>query len=204
MVLAVAAAVPVLARVNPRRLADLGVDPTLLVPPLAALGVAGLAVTLALWRRRGVEALGAVIALSWLVTGFWVNPLLNAGRYPAPFMAEVARRIGPGAELGMLGWREQFVLAADRPLATFGYARRDLEAEAREGAAWLLAGPTRWLLVPEEGLRGCFDEARVVLVGQRHGRVWYLAGADDVTDACRGWAPAVDPRHRGVPAHDPD
>ncbi len=47
VVLAVAAAVPVLARVNPRRLEDLGVDPTLLVPPLAALGVAGLAVTLA-------------------------------------------------------------------------------------------------------------------------------------------------------------
>ena len=183
--LAVAGAVPVLARINPRRLEDLGVDPTLLVPPLAALGVAGLVVTVLLWRRRGVEALGAVIALSWLVTGLWVNPLLNAGRYPAPFMAEVARRIGPGAELGMLAWREQFVLAADRPLVTFGYARRDLEVEAREGAAWLLAAPGRRLLVTREGLPACFDEAAVSLVGPRHGRTWYLAGPDAVTDACR-------------------
>jgi len=183
--LAVAGAVPVLARVNPRRLEDLGVDPALLVPPLAALGVAGLVVTVVLWRRRGVEALGAVIALSWLVTGFWVNPALNAGRYPAPFMAEVARRIAPGAELGMLAWREQFVLAADRPLVTFGYARRDLDAEAREGAAWLLAGADRRLLVPREGLPGCFDETKLSLVGPRHGRIWYLAGAGAVTDACR-------------------
>ena len=68
---------------------------------------------------------------------------------------------------------------------TFGYARRDLEVEAREGAAWLLAAPGRRLLVTREGLPACFDEAAVSLVGPRHGRTWYLAGPDAVTGACR-------------------
>jgi 4-amino-4-deoxy-L-arabinose transferase-like glycosyltransferase len=182
--LAVAAAAPWLARLNPARLEDLGVDPTKLVPPLVVIGAAGLVGALGWGRRRPIAVLGGTIALSWLVAGLWVNPVLNPGRYPAPFMADVARRIGPEAALGQLGWREQFALAADRPLVTFGYARRDLEAESREGAAWLLSGGNRRLLVPSANLSPCFDPTLVEEVGPRHGRTWFLAGAGSVTAAC--------------------
>lgn len=184
LLLAAAAAAPWLARINPRRLEDLGVDPARLVPPLVVIGAAGLAAALLYGRRRPVAALGGVVALTWLVAGLWVNPLLNSGRYPAPFMADVARRIGPDAALGQLGWREQFVLAADRPIVTFGYARRDLEEEGREGAAWLLSGSNRWLLIPSASLAPCFDTSLVEEIGTRHGRKWFLASAGSVTPAC--------------------
>lgn len=189
--LAAAAAAPWLARVNPGRLEDLGVDPARLAPPLALIGAAGLVGALVWGSRRPVAVLGGTIALSWLVVGVWVNPLLNPGRYPAPFMAEVSRRIGPTAALGQLGWREQFVLAADRPLVTFGYARRDLEAESREGAAWLLSEANRWLLVPSANLPPCFDPALVEEIGPRHGKTWFLAGAGSVTPACLATAVPV-------------
>ncbi|MFZ5786154.1 MAG: ArnT family glycosyltransferase [Acidobacteriota bacterium] len=197
--LAAAVAAPWLARVNPGRLEDLGVDPAALVPPLAAIGAAGLAGVLAWGRRRPVAVLGGTIALSWLVVGLWVNPLLNAGRYPAPFMAEVARRIGAGAGLGQLGWREQFALAADRPLVTFGYARRDLEAESREGAAWMLSGADRRLLVPSASLAPCFDRSLVDELGPRHGRTWFLAGADSVTPACLPSTVPIAPANGAAP-----
>jgi len=67
------------------------------------------------------------------------------------------------------------VLHADRPVTTFGYFREDVEREARDGAAWQCAGRDRWLLLPEESLRPCFDRDSCTPLGMRHRRSWYLA-----------------------------
>ena len=162
----------------------------LLAAPLAALAVAGGLLTLLL-RRRGEAALAAFLGCTWLVVGWWVQPLLNPMRSAAPFMATVGALAGPGGEIALVQWKEQFVLHADRPVRHFGYFREDLEGETREAAAWLLAGPDRSVLLPRESLAPCFDADRCVGLGQRHRKEWLVARVDAVTPACGGAAVAA-------------
>jgi 4-amino-4-deoxy-L-arabinose transferase-like glycosyltransferase len=158
-------------------------DLRVMVTPLGVLGAVGLALAGAL-RRRGPYALLAFSLLAWLFVGWWINPLLNDVRYPRRFMARVEALSGPGAELGQVNWREQFVLATDRPLRTFGYARRDGDAETREAAAWLGAGARRRLLVPAGQMAPCFAVAGAEHLGFRHGRDWYLVSPAAIEPAC--------------------
>jgi 4-amino-4-deoxy-L-arabinose transferase-like glycosyltransferase len=161
----------------------------LLAAPLAALALAGVLLALLL-RLRGEAALGVFLACTWLVVGWWVQPLLNPMRSAAPFMARVGEVAGPRGEIALVQWKEQFVLHADRPVHHFGYFREDLEPEAREAAAWLLAAPRRVVLLPRESLAPCFDASRCADLGQRHRKLWFVAGADAVTAECGGGADA--------------
>jgi 4-amino-4-deoxy-L-arabinose transferase-like glycosyltransferase len=151
---------------------------------LGVLGLFGLALA-GLGRRHGPSALLVFTGVSWLVVGWWIYPLLNDVRYPRRFMARVEAVAGPGAELGQVNWREQFVLATDRPLRTFGYARRDGEAEMREAASWLAAGAQRRLLVPAAQMAPCFAIGRAEHLGFRHGRDWYLVPPLAIEPPCR-------------------
>ena len=154
-----------------------------MLTPLAVLGLLGLVIAAAL-RRRGPVALLAFTAGAWLTVGWWINPLLNDVRYPRRFMARAEALAGPDAELGQVNWREQFVLATGRPLRTFGYARRDGDAECREAAGWLAAGVGRRLLVPAGQIEPCFDAARSERLGFRHGRDWFLVPPAAIEPAC--------------------
>jgi len=162
--------------------------PLSVVWPVLALGVLG-ATTAALLRRRGVVALLTLMFATWMATGWWIQPELNATRSAAPMMATVGATIGPGGELALVQWKEQFVLFADRPVKHFGYFRTDTDREAHEAAAWALAAPNRWVLLPRESLAPCFVEARCVDVGQRNRREWLLAPAAAVISFCRNGLP---------------
>jgi len=161
--------------------------------PLLVLAAVGAALAFAL-RRRGALALATFLACTWLVTGWWVQPLLNPMRSAAPFMTRIGELAGPEGEIALVQWKEQFVLHADRPVRHFGYFREDVEQEAREAAAWLLGAPRRLAVLPRESLPPCFDASRCIELGQRHRREWLAAGADAVTPACGGPVPGAAPR----------
>jgi 4-amino-4-deoxy-L-arabinose transferase-like glycosyltransferase len=171
---------PALLEIAARNEFDLHV----MLVPLVLLAVIGAALAALSWGR-GPEALLAFTLITWVVVGCWIYPLLNDVRFPRRFMARVEAMAGPDAELGQVNWREQFVLATDRPLRTFGYARRDGEAENREAAGWLAADARRRLLVPENQMTPCFAMERAVRLGRRHGRDWYLVPPDALEPSCR-------------------
>lgn len=156
---------------------------TALVPPIFLLG--GLAILCALaGPRRAVFALPLFLGVAWVIAGWWLMPVLNTGRSAAPFMARVAGVIGPGREIGIVAWREQFALHADRPVVTFGYGRRDLDQESVDAAAWVAGSPNRWLMVPKESLESCFAEEKAIQLGSRSRRIWYLVRSDAIRSDC--------------------
>lgn len=145
----------------------------------AAVGGFGLGSALWFGRRRAHAALVAMLTALWLLYSLVGAPLLNDGSSSRGLMRNVGAAIGPAAELGLVGWREQQLLMADRPAADFGF-KRDVALQFADGVRWQRTRPhTRWLLVEEgQGLPACIDRARARDMDVANGRRWWLLDAE--------------------------
>lgn len=146
---------------------------------LAAMFVAtgGVGIGALLWfgRRRAQAALVALLATLWVLYSLVAAPLLNDGSSSRGLMRQVGTAIGPTAQLGLVGWREQQLLMADRPAADFGF-KRDPKAQFADALGWQRqATPApRWLLVEGSVLPACVDTARARDMGNANRRRWWL------------------------------
>ncbi|HEY0333251.1 MAG TPA: glycosyltransferase family 39 protein [Stenotrophomonas sp.] len=135
--------------------------------------------------RRSAWALLSLLAVMWVVYGLVGYPILNASSSSRGVMEAVGRRIGPDAELGMVAWKEQNLLMADRPAANFGF-NVYWDEQLRRGVAWQAEHPdTRWLLVQEVALLACVDRSRAHMAGVANRRRWWLVPAHAVIAPCR-------------------
>ncbi len=145
------------------------------VAPLLSLGV-GIAVVCLLARpARGVLAYGAALVLTILLVSFWINPVIDGRRSGADFMRKVEAVVPAERELGWVGYKEQYLLQARRPLVTFGHARwREGQQEANDAALWLSRSGDRALLADREVVQECFGSARSRSVGMANRTEWFL------------------------------
>jgi 4-amino-4-deoxy-L-arabinose transferase-like glycosyltransferase len=167
-----------------------------LVLALAGLGMA-------LWRKPVAAWLATTCALA--VTFSWaVAPAMNPERSGAAFMRDVQARLRPGELLGLVAYKEQFLLYLQEPSVNFGHRRwQEGPVEGYDASAWLGAAPNRVLLVPESSLKPCFDQSgEKQLAGNSAGDDWYLLrGAPNADCASRGNADRAiryDPRAAGT------
>jgi len=172
------------------------IDP---VAPLAVAGALMLAMTLAAGPARGAVACAGAVAVVMLVTGFWINPAIDGERSSRLFVREVERRAADISELGLVAYKEQYLLQSTRPTFNFGHARwREAEAEMSDAAAWLEAAPGRGLLVDEDNLERCFSPEAAIAVGAANRQRWYLVTVPARRECVVGGDPAVaryyDPR----------
>jgi 4-amino-4-deoxy-L-arabinose transferase-like glycosyltransferase len=151
---------------------------------LVGLCVGGVA-WLAAGPQRGMYSIAGYLLSFWLLYGLYAYPLLNRARSPASMMAEVGRRIGPDAALGLVAWKEQIVLHADRPIVHFGYRQSGSDAEWDHAIRWLASGGKRYLLVPEGALGACLIRSRLTKIDHIHREDWLLADADAIRLECR-------------------
>jgi hypothetical protein len=98
-------------------------------------------------------------------------------------MAQVGERIGPRAQLGLLHWKEQLLLFADRPTQTFGF-NRPVSAQVRDAIVWLEANGSRWLLLSGKALKPCFLPGRAIDMGIRHRQRWWLLNRYAIAPRC--------------------
>lgn len=143
-------------------------------PPILALGAVTLGLGSFAGKRRAFPAMALFLGCFWLIHGLWVCPLLNTGRSSAPLMAKVGEIIGPEAELGLVSWKEQTLLFADRPAMTFGFLYSSRTEQLEKAEVWRHGAPNRWLLVPDATAVEGFDPEGLVTVGWKHRRTWYL------------------------------
>jgi len=141
---------------------------------LLALGIGMLLV--AAWARRQRAGLGVVLAtaLLWSIYGLVFAPALDPYSSAAGLMRKVGERIGPDAELGMVAWREQNLLQADRPVTEFGF-KADWSTQWAKAGPWLAQAPERrWLFVLREALSPCVDAGQAIEIGQSNRNHWLL------------------------------
>ncbi len=122
---------------------------------------------------------GAWLAV-WVGLGFGVLPRLDRERSGAAVMAKVRDELPPGGELGLVGWKEQFVLQAGMPVTDFGYRRHDKVRELGEAMAWAMESPRRRVLVAEDhpGLKLDYGSGGTFL-GVFHRQRWWLVSAGE-------------------------
>ena len=141
---------------------------------LMAVGGWGLASLLWFGPRRPLASMASLLTGLWVGFGLLMAPLLNDSSSARGLMAQVGQEIGPKAELGLVAWREQNLLMADRPAATFGF-KVDFKEQMRRGLAWQAQRPdTRWLLVQDVALAECVDATLSTHMGSANRRGWTL------------------------------
>jgi 4-amino-4-deoxy-L-arabinose transferase-like glycosyltransferase len=144
------------------------VSPLALIGPLLAVGVCVALVCSIARPARGFAAYGVTIVASLLVIGFWLDPMANDERSGARFMRHVQAMTSDVRELGLVAYKEDYLLNATRSVTTFGHARwREAEQEADDAAAWLAAAPGRVLLVDQRTRERCFATAHAQVVDAR-------------------------------------
>lgn len=170
--------------------AEFGLDIWLLLGTLAAIGLGWL-----VWGRlrRGLYALCGFLLSLWLVYGLLGYPLLDAERSYRELMTAAAAKLPPGSELGIVDWREQMMLQADRPVRHFGYRRGGRREELMDALRWLVTGRERRVMLPETAFHDCIHKAAAVPLAIRYGVHWYLIDTTALTDACRAHAIALGP-----------
>lgn len=140
------------------------------------IGLGLVALGLVAWARgrRAGSALVAATAALWTVTGLGVMPALDPYSSSAALMQRVGERIGPHAELGMLAWKEQNLLQADRPVTDFGF-KASWQAQWAQAGPWLAQAPQRrWLFVLKQAVPACVARAQVVEIGESNRNQWQL------------------------------
>ena len=151
---------------------------------LVGVAIAGLLLS-TLPLRRAPVGYALLIWTIFLSAGVLVLPRMNEVSSARHFMRTLRPLLAADEELGMLAWREQFVLQSDRPVKTFGYGRGDFDPEAREAARWLLSRDRRALLVTDEHAAFCFDEAKAIPLDRQSRRNWFLVRKDAIRPPCR-------------------
>jgi 4-amino-4-deoxy-L-arabinose transferase-like glycosyltransferase len=136
--------------------------------------------------RRSVIGLGVTLAGLWMLWGFWAYPILNDSNSAAGVMRRAGEIAGPQGEIALVGWKEQNLLLADRPVTEFGF-RKPKSRQLAEAIRWLEAKPgQRWVFILEYAMAPCVDEAKVKVVGHANRREWLMFQVDAILPDCRG------------------
>jgi 4-amino-4-deoxy-L-arabinose transferase-like glycosyltransferase len=183
-----------LAVLRPDKLAELAerYDVTS-VAPLVAIAAAGTLLLAWLRPARGLAAWAGLLAVVVIVQGYWINPMMNGARSGRDLMEALERAVPQSREVGLVAYREQYLLQLRRPVSNFGHRRGfDPEQENRDAARWLNEAPGRVLVLDEERLSPCFDGSPKRLLGHANRYDWYLVEAPaDAACAAAGQSTAV-------------
>jgi hypothetical protein len=158
------------------------------VPPLLAMGVSMTLCCLVTRIRLGFAAFFMSIGAALLVVSFWVNPVMNDARSGRTFVKRFESATAQFKEVGIVAYKEQYLLYLTRPLVNFGHARwREAEKESDDAAAWMNAAPGRALIADAATRKRCFGNAQARELDDANSMQWFvISGAPDPACAARG------------------
>ena len=137
-----------------------------LIGPVLVASVTGALVCLWSRARHAPIAYAAFLAVMLIVVSVWINPGMNDARSGRCFVREVEAASSGIRELGLVAYKEQYLLRLTRPTVNFGHGRwREPVPEARDAAAWLAAGEDRALLLTDTTRGYCFKQTQAREVG---------------------------------------
>ncbi|MCE9686184.1 glycosyltransferase family 39 protein [Shewanella sp. AS16] len=135
-------------------------------------------------KQLSLVRVAAVMALAWGLISTWGYSLLDPVRTPQALMAHTARVIGEDAELGLIKFKEQFILFSPVSITHFSYLA-SVEEQERNAWQWIQQGERRYLLVPDTATLSCFDLAAGQNMGMAHRDNWILLSEANRLPECQ-------------------
>jgi 4-amino-4-deoxy-L-arabinose transferase-like glycosyltransferase len=129
------------------------------------------------FTRAPLAAWPVAIGSLAVVFSYFIAPSMNGERSGRDFTIAVLDQLKPREELGLVAYKEQFLLYIDSPVVNFGH-RRVFEGpqESYDASAWLNEAGGRVLLAPASQLKPCFV-ANAAKSGETSGEEWFLVRA---------------------------
>ncbi len=168
-------------------LADQGIDA---VWPLVVMALAGGLICLFFRLQRALLAFAGVLAAALLVVGYWISPIIDAERSGAAFARQLEQRTTGIPELGLVAYKEQYLMQIRRPTVNFGHSRwQEWEQEADDASAWLMAGTGRGLLIDQYVRERCFKDVPGMDVDVANRKEWFVVTTGANPDCVAGGHP---------------
>ncbi|WP_462174256.1 ArnT family glycosyltransferase [Pseudoalteromonas xiamenensis] len=154
-----------------------------LVPFIAIMAALLVLLLVKLRKSDAFQALAGITLVVWLAVGFVVWPTADSYRTPDVIM-EKAQTIMPNdGELGLVRFKEQFLMFASKPITHFSYLANE-KTQFQRAWQWVFAKPNRFILVSDEEPWFCFNKNNAIELGQAHRRTWYLLSHDQIESTC--------------------
>jgi len=150
---------------------------------LTTTGLAWLASGLLLRRTHPIGRLFTALIASWLLYSTWGYLLVEPLRTPRNVLAAAEEKVPESATFGLIRFKEQFILFADRDIVHFGFST-PVATQERNAWRWIAAGPERYLLIGQGLELDCFDTRRGTPLGTAHRNTWLLLGAESRAPDC--------------------
>ena len=151
---------------------------------LVGIGLITVVLNLVIGRRSPFAGLSLSLAVLWLGLSLLIAPAIDEMRSGRALMRAAESSLDAGQELGLVGWPEQFLLQAERPVQHFGF-RRDPDNDLADAIAWLGTSANRRVLVSAGLARECVGDRSRIELGIAHRRDWWLIDSGSVSEACR-------------------
>ena len=147
------------------------------------IGLVWLVSLLGLWRSRALWRWFAAMMLTWLLLSTWGYEILEPLRTPRNVLAAAEQHIPSGGQLGMIDFREQFILFSRRDFTHFSFFS-SLEQENRNAWLWMKETPDSYLIVAAPNELSCFTQEGAVQLGTAHRENYLLLADEQMNPSC--------------------
>ena len=168
------------------KVADYSTDPAKLHEAgtfVFVIGLAWLITLLGFWRSRALGRLFLAMMITWLLLGTWGYRILEPLRTPRNVLAAAEQHIPPGGQLGMIDFREQFLLFSKRDFTHFSFFT-GREQENRNAWLWMSETEDSYLLVADQIELPCFTKEGAIPVGTAHRDSYLLLTDEQMNPSC--------------------
>ncbi|MGL5398218.1 MAG: ArnT family glycosyltransferase [Shewanella sp.] len=147
------------------------------------IGALWLTIQYLLRKKSSMLRMGASMSMTWLLISLFGYPLLEPMRTPEIILKNAEKITGPGGELGLINFKEQFILFSPLNITHFSYLA-PVEQQERNGWQWMQEGEHRYLIVRQNQPLSCINTAQGQMLGKAHGDEWVLISKQDLTPDC--------------------
>jgi len=168
------------------KVADYSTDPAKLHEAgtfVFVIGLAWLITLFGFWRSRALGRLFLAMMITWLLLGTWGYRILEPLRTPRNVLAAAEQHIPPGGQLGMIDFREQFLLFSKRDFTHFSYFS-SLEQENRNAWLWMRDTEDSYLIVADRHELSCFNTEKGIPLGTAHRDDYLLLADEQMKPSC--------------------
>lgn len=160
------------------------------VTPIWLMAVSAVLVVVLAARYQPLLAWPGALLCMAVVYALCLMPQMDAERSGRAFVGKLERDVPADRSLGLLAYKEQFLLYLHRPATNFGHARSNAgegEQETYDAARWLNEDGRRTLLVPASRVQPCFAASPGYVLSESAGQDWSLVTAPaNLACAARG------------------